>query len=1463
MPLQPLSDIYRRRLLATGTGEFDNHATLSQVPDEVETIKSAFGALNYEVVPAQLDLDPRELQDLIFDACADCTENDLLVLYYTGHGESDNQLYLLSRGSKQAAEDHPALAVKVVDLAEILIKARASQVLLILDVCYAGTGAGDFLRMAADLTRQRPSLNPAYVIAATRSRDEADEGALSKALAKALANPDCQFGGATQRYLAMDEVMEAIREYLAERFPKQEAQLAGANLKGRCLLFPNPQYRPYIDPGLDLARQRVFDEHWLPKSGGLEGGWGGSYFTGRHRALRQIGEWLSQVDTHGRALVVTGGPGTGKSALLGRIVSLSEPRFRDQVLAVDGSSFDAADVLPEGIVDVAIHARHKLLSEVLNEIANKLGLSDRDLPSMLESLEKRGRKTVIVIDALDEAADSQTILQQLLLPLATFKHVFLLVGTRPDATSLQQRFEGLGPDTVEVNLEHSLNTEPGEVALYVERRLLASEEPRCFTPYRKHPEIARKVAEAVAQRAKNVFLVAHTVALRLFKMGKMVDTSRPGWMDHLSTELTDAFNQYLAPLEEEKEGLDIATARAVLLALAFAEGEGLPWADIWRSVASALSGQTITDANIIAVRKYAAPFIVESMEGDRSVYRLYHEQLAEHLLESDGQAPALSRHLWEALLACVPANTEGRHDWLRAHPYLKRHAASFAVKAGMLQALLDDPAFLVVSDPAILRRYLNPQSSIAQPMVQAYLRVFGALRELPEAERRSYLSLASQQSGIDKSVPLPDDGHFHWMPVWATWNPPEGNTVLVSRDSRVTALSLGQWGDGTSVALVGREDGLVEVFQLDNGRQLAAWQPMVGSFVSHLAIIATPGGEVLVASGGEGWLATTNLRSKRDIHVPFVEQDGRITALTVCREGDRFLCVSAHERKLARTRLDDRAELESDLRVWDLTDLGLLHLRVAASRARILDVAVVLAFDGLRILSAGDSFFDGARCARTLKMWTLDLEFLWQIPATIESECISSIRLRTVGGATYAVTNDFFRAPRIWQVLSEEMIPVYCAPEDKRVAWLGESQASPILYLLAEDGAIENQIIEVTNPVEISSTSTSVTRTDGYWTEQFRTDCFNLDTSHFYLSSNAGSVNMWSLKDARSQTRALQERQFFPGHVKCMFMDSDAANTIYFGTAAGEVVAIDEMSGNLTWTCEIIPNQRIHAITGYVDEGKLLLVVAIRGVIWLVPAGGQPDISAVIQAGDDVTQVQVAWIDDEPMVVASVSEANVSAVRIWSLRSKLEINTLRNEFGAKWNYQLSYGEEDKPIMSLVCHAGDAGARIVFASKYSQIMVAQHPVPPSEKPRLSLFDTWRIPGSSISAVLSLAQSADGELIAAGTDSGRIALWHYPSGVRLACQSGTHLNGRIQVLAFCDARPSPLLASGGEDGVVRFWDGELNALFQINIHSPIRGICFTAMARMVVATHNGVVMIALDEQMLEASADRIRETVVAVT
>ena len=54
----------------------------------------------------------------------------------------------------------------------------------------------------------------------------------------------------------------------------------------------------------------------------------GSFFTGRVKILSELSGWFGQADTADyRARVVTGGPGSGKSAVLGRLVGLANSAF--------------------------------------------------------------------------------------------------------------------------------------------------------------------------------------------------------------------------------------------------------------------------------------------------------------------------------------------------------------------------------------------------------------------------------------------------------------------------------------------------------------------------------------------------------------------------------------------------------------------------------------------------------------------------------------------------------------------------------------------------------------------------------------------------------------------------------------------------------------------------------------------------------------------------------------------------------------------------------------------------------------------------------------------------------------------------------------------------------------------------------------------------------------------------------
>src|SRR5439155_3663619 len=163
-----------------------------------------------------------------------------------------------------------------------------------------------------------------------------------------------------------------------------------------------------------------------------------------------------------------------------------------------------------------------------------------------------------------------------------------------------------------------------------------------------------------------------------------VDVKQPGWEKRLPTGMDDAFAQFLARLDSTQPGgLSSEKARAVLLPLAFAEGEGLPWTNLWAAIASALSGSTVSDAHINLVREHAAAFVVEAAEQDRSVYRLYHERLAEWLRSSIADAKQAEQRIVTTLRAQVPKlPTTNEPDWLRAHPYLLTHLAAHALKAG-------------------------------------------------------------------------------------------------------------------------------------------------------------------------------------------------------------------------------------------------------------------------------------------------------------------------------------------------------------------------------------------------------------------------------------------------------------------------------------------------------------------------------------------------------------------------------------------------------------------------------------------------------------------------------------------------------------------------------------------------------------------------------------------------------------
>jgi Mrp family chromosome partitioning ATPase len=122
--------------------------------------------------------------------------------------------------------------------------------------------------------------------------------------------------------------------------------------------IPNPRYRaglPAENVEEQLWRLSRSDaaEHFELASRGIEVGEKGWFFAGRKRLLGSLVDWLSTAE-HG-VRIVTGPPGAGKSAVMGRLATLSDAQYRQGAIDA-GVVKEGEDIIaPVGAIDVAVH----------------------------------------------------------------------------------------------------------------------------------------------------------------------------------------------------------------------------------------------------------------------------------------------------------------------------------------------------------------------------------------------------------------------------------------------------------------------------------------------------------------------------------------------------------------------------------------------------------------------------------------------------------------------------------------------------------------------------------------------------------------------------------------------------------------------------------------------------------------------------------------------------------------------------------------------------------------------------------------------------------------------------------------------------------------------------------------------------------------------------------------------------
>lgn len=700
-----------------------------------------------------------------------------LIVSWTGHGRigADGTLRLVATNGR---EDVDIAAAG--QLGEWAARTGARQVLVVIDTCYSGGGLADATRvaLAVDAGRSTPGAAWFGVVAASQADEPSRSGALAAALRRLLTSgprlPDFRWDR-TRPYIRGDDLAQAL---LAD--------------------WDEPRHTPHamsFGRAWDLVRNPMHEEglrdqpleHLLLAARG--GGGPQSFFTGREEALGRLVAWLAEARPG--LFVLTGPPGCGKSAILGRLVSLSAHEERARLLG-DETVPPALDP-GEGSVDAQLQMRGTTVETASDELARQLHLPGTPgLFGVLAAARERrlaGRPLVVAVDGLDEAREfSRDLVTELMLPLS--REALVMVATRELALGETTLLRELSREAEVLDLGRDPAGTLHDVRRYVQRRLLGV-----------HPAMdPARVAEAVAQQAETSsaapFLLARLVSSQL--RDQPVDTGREGWQLALATTVENALERDLHSVVLVVGGQpQPEAARELLAALAMAFGAGFPADDVWPAVASATSrlGLRYGRDEVYALIAAMGRHLVAGNEAGQPVYRIAHQQLVDYLA-ADAQRAARDPELAALRTLVGGAVSRAYQEVLDAglrpqdHAYLWRHAWRHLALAGTpgLQALerlveRDREAFL--PDLAAALELAGAQAwARAQPQASLDLhgRAVALWRDLGERRRlaKALFQLAVARSSVGDDAGADDATEEAVAIAHGLQDQPQGQLMLAT-----------------------------------------------------------------------------------------------------------------------------------------------------------------------------------------------------------------------------------------------------------------------------------------------------------------------------------------------------------------------------------------------------------------------------------------------------------------------------------------------------------------------------------------------------------------------------------------------------------------------------------------------------------------------------------------------------------
>ncbi|MFH8520467.1 caspase family protein [Streptomyces gelaticus] len=1373
------SSVPRRYLIATAVSHYPKAQGLGwdrpRLAEARQQIIDLFtGQLGYQHA-SDLGLNPTaaQLTDGLRAFCRapDRRPDDILAVYIAAHGETleDDEHVLLTADTDPEDIDD---ALPTLTLArKILRGTQVRRLLLMLDTCFSGQGGNELLAAVAGLKARWGEESGAglALLASAQPNEFAETGAFPYLLGEAVTS--LATAGYGPEELALDALVAEMKAH-----PKRPGhQTTSAEIIGLTgaipPFFPNPRHDARLTH-IDLALQQTsawqtqadrreieYRTRLLRRAMGhsdpARAGW---WFSGRHRALDDMTRWIADLPPEQPALAVTAGPGSGKTAVLGLITTLTHPEHR-RTVPLDALGLGDRSLPGVGSLDSAIYAQNLTDQQVLQGIAAAARVDATSVADLLNGLPAHAhtgrRPLTVLIDALDEAETPDSLCGHILRPLIDHgsSRIRLLLGTRPH---LLPRLGMHREDHIDLDADTYADREA--VQAYTVRNLL---EAAPNSPYLHCPRgQLRAIARQVARAAGRSFLVARITAGTLAADPALPDPADPVWRRSLPRLPSQAIHRDLTQRlrDQAQRAIDL------LRPLAFAQGQGLPWEDLWAPIATAVSGRPYTNDDLHWLRGAAGSYVVEATEDGRSVYRLYHEAMAEHL-RHDQDASTVHAAITAVLRRHIPYRADATPDWARAHPYALRHLVTHAALGNRLDEIVIDTEYLVHADPDELARHLHlTTTDNARLHAAVYLASLGRHRPLDPTDRRQVLAIDAARYNAQTihralNAALPPSS---WMPLFATGadvSPALRNTMTDHNGPMhtVACIKLGV----RPIAVTGGEDGTVRIWDLTSGQPVGT--PLTGhtDWVQAVACTELDGRPTAVTGGDDGTVRIWDLTTSQPIGTPLTGHDDDILSVT---------CTQVDGRRIAVTTGRD-----GTVRMWDLTTHQHFGTPLTGHDGRVAAVACT-ELGGRPIAVTGG--YDG-----TVRIWDLTTGQPIGHPIGAprsHKDWVLAVVCAELDGRPIAVTGEADGTVRIWDLTTGQPVGTPLTGHDGEVLSVACIQADGRLIAVTSgrDGSV--RMWDLTTHQQLG---TPLMGHDG---SAHAVDCIQVDGRLIAVTSgDDGTVRIWDLPTGRHPTGHPIGAPL-TGHysrvVALACTELDGQPIAVTGGHDGAVHIRDLTTGHPIGTPLTGHNGQVHTVACTELDGRPIAVTGgdCTVHVWDLTTGQQLG-TPLTGHTSSVSTVVCIELDGRPIVVTHGWQDDT--LRLWDLTTRQQLGTLVTDHDRQLSTVACTSLNGRPI---AVTGGYDGAVRVWD------LTTRQPVGPP------------LTGRNNAVWTAACTELNGQPIAlAGGMDETVHIWDLTTHQQL----GNPLTGHeryVRTVTCTELNGRPIAVVGSENGTVHIWD-----------------------------------------------------------